>query len=115
MSQVAKIIIHPNFTEDDLNNDIAVIRLSADVAFNRYVQPVCLWKSGKTDISEVIGKYGTVIGWGKTETGQISNELRQASLPVVSWGTCLESNRLFAGSLLSERNFCAGIRNGSFN
>lgn len=83
--------------------------------FNTYVHPICLWKSGKTDLSEIVGKFGTVIGWGKTETGQISNELRQASLPVVPWGTCLESNRPFAGSLLTERNFCAGVRNGWFN
>ncbi len=106
--------MHPNFHSDSLNNDIAIIRLSVDVVFSRYVHPICLWKSNETDLLEVIGKFGTVVGWGKTQTGQLSNVLRQASLPVVSWSTCLESNRPFAGSLLTGRNFCAGSRNGSF-
>ncbi len=115
MLQVDKIIIHPDFNADDLKNDIAIIRLSTDVSFNIHIHPICLWKSSKTNLSEVVGKHGTVIGWGRTETGQLSNVLRQASLPVISWGACLESNRAYAGSYLTERNFCAGVRNGLFN
>lgn len=113
--QVAQIIVHPDFKSDDYVNDIAIIILSAEATFNYYIQPICLWKSNKTDVSEVIGKFGTVVGWGLTEEDHISNALRQASLPVVSWGKCLKSNPDVFGRLLSETNFCAGHKNGIFN
>lgn len=86
--------------------------LATSAIFNSYVQPVCLWKEDKTDSYEIIGKYGTVVGWGRTETGEVSNELRQAALPVVDIFTCLESNRDLFGHFISRTNFCAGTRNG---
>lgn len=78
----------------------------------RYVQPICLWDSRKVALSEVTEKYGTVIGYGVTESGTLSYVLRQAIMPVVPFLTCLESNRDFFGSFLSDKNFCAGFRNG---
>ncbi|XP_037047942.1 transmembrane protease serine 12-like [Bradysia coprophila] len=86
--EVKKIFVHPDFIYYTLINDIAILRLSKRIKFNNYVQPVCLWKS---NMSEVIGKFGTVIGWGETETDKQSIELRQASLPVLPWTTCLEN------------------------
>lgn len=111
--QVDEIILHPEFGAMDLNNDIAIVRLSTNATFNKYVRPVCLWKSNQLEQTHVIGKHGLVIGWGRTETGQTSNELRQASMPVISWGACLESNH--GGRYLTERSFCAGARNGLFD
>lgn len=115
IQQVAKIILHPNHSSIDLKNDIAIIRLSTDATFNNYVQPICLWSSHKLELSEVIGREGTVIGWGVTETGQTSNVLQQASMPVIASVSCLASNRDFFGPFLSDTNFCAGLRNGSFS
>lgn len=113
--QASKIVVHPNYNSIDFVNDIAMIKLSVHATFNNYVQPICLWNSDKIDLSGVIGKSGTVVGWGLTEKGEVSNVLREASLPVVGVITCLRSNPDVFGSLLSETNFCAGIRNGSFN
>lgn len=74
-----------------------------------------MWNPDKTEISELHGKYGTVIGWGTTEISSMSNVLRQASMPVVNHWDCISSNRLAYGSLLSNTSFCAGSRNGSFD
>lgn len=113
--QVAEIFQHPNFSSIDLVHDIAVIRLLTDATFDNYVRPICLWNANKTELTEVVGREGTVIGWGVTETGEASNVLQQAFMPVVSLGICLKSNRYFFGAFLSDTNFCAGSRNGLFS
>lgn len=112
--QAAEVIVHPNFNSINLRNNIAIIKFSADATLNNYVQPVCLWKSDKTDLSEVVGKLGTVVGWGVTETGELSKVLLQANMPVVNALICLQSNRNFFGRFLSDTSFCAGFRNGLF-
>lgn len=107
------MIPHPNYVTSNNYNDIAIIRLSTEATFNDYVQPICLWDSNKVSITEVIGKFGTVIGFGLTETENLSHTLRQAVMPVVSFGTCLRSNTDVFGLYLSDENFCAGSRNGT--
>lgn len=64
------------------------------------------------ELSQVTGRFGTVIGWGITESDTLSNILRQTILPVIPTLTCLESNRALFGNFLSEKNFCAGFQNG---
>lgn len=111
-TQVYRIFAHHNFNESSLANDIAVVRLATAATFNNYVQPICLWDS-TNDLSKVVGRYGTVVGFGVTETNQISYTLRQAAMPVVDLATCLQSDRNFYGSFLSDSTFCAGFRNGN--
>lgn len=113
--QVAEIIVHPDFNSIDLRQDIAMIKLSSEVPFNNYVQPVNLWKSSETDISEVVGKSGTVIRWELKEMGEVSNVLRQVSINVVSSYTCLRSNPDVFKRKKSKTNFCAGLLNGMIN
>lgn len=78
------------------------------------MQPICLWDSNKLDVSEVMGKFGTVIGWGLTEMDQQPHILRHAFMPIIQPIKCLETHRDFFGARLSETNFCAGYRNGLF-
>ncbi|XP_037037293.1 limulus clotting factor C-like [Bradysia coprophila] len=111
--EVYQIVPHPNFNESSLANDIAIVRLATRATFSNYVQPICLWESNKEDLSEVVGKLGTVVGFGITEHDQISYTLRQAVIPVVHLTTCLESDRNFFGNFLSDLTFCAGFRNGT--
>lgn len=67
MLQPKDIVLHPNYSSIDYSNDIAIIQLSNDATFNNFVQPVCLWRGDTIQLSEVIGRNGTVIGFGKTE------------------------------------------------
>jgi len=113
--QASAVLAHPQFSPEYFANDIAVIKLATDAIFNSYVQPICMWKFDKIHLNEVIGKVGTVVGWGVTEDGRISNALQEASLPVVPALTCLRTNRDLFGRFLNAANFCAGWRNGSFN
>ncbi|KAG4071090.1 hypothetical protein HA402_013404 [Bradysia odoriphaga] len=64
--KIAEIIRHPRYTSENQDHDIAIILLETHATFNNYVQPVCLWRTDKTDLSDIIGRYGTVVGWGRT-------------------------------------------------
>ena len=42
-----KIIVHPQYNANSMNNDIALVVLQSEVKFNNYVQPACLPTSSK--------------------------------------------------------------------
>lgn len=48
-------------------------------------------KSCKTELSEVHGKDGTVIGWVQTESGEIYDVLRQALIHLVVSLDCVKT------------------------
>lgn len=108
-----QIIIHGGYSETDLLNDIAMIRLATEATFTEYIQPICLWDINRVALNEVVGRNGIVVGWGFNERDRITKILSQAFMPVVSVTDCLTSNRDFFGLFLSDTTFCAGFRNGS--
>lgn len=105
--QVDKIVIHEKYRTTNFARDIALIWLDGEVTFSDYIQPACLWRHH----SERAG-YGSVVGFGLTNTDRLGDVLHQASMPIVSHLECLEGNRLIFGALLGQHNFCAGNRNG---
>lgn len=109
------ILVHPQYNASEFSHDIAIIRLANEILFNDFVQPICLWDPNKIHITNVFGKLGTVVGWGFTEKDKLSPILLEAVMPVVPHSTCLLSNRQFFGSYLSDKNFCAGFRNGKLS
>ncbi|KAK5638710.1 hypothetical protein RI129_013005 [Pyrocoelia pectoralis] len=110
--QTESVHIHSDFRFTTADGDIAVIVLSEEVVFSRFVRPACLW-SGSADPRELIEKTGIVIGWGKDEHGQlVTSSPRQVMFPVVSEEECLRSNKAFS-EITSNRTFCAGYRNNS--
>ncbi|XP_060534404.1 serine protease gd-like isoform X2 [Cylas formicarius] len=106
------IIVHPDYESGTSDADIAVLILGEPLEFTKFVSPICLW-SGSTDLGQVVGQEGTVLGWGKDENGDISTaEPRQINLPIVTQEECLRSGIQFQ-YITSNRTFCAGSRNGS--
>ncbi|ERL91156.1 hypothetical protein D910_08496 [Dendroctonus ponderosae] len=64
------IISHPDYDKEFLRNDIALIKLSAPIRYNRHVRPICL-PSQRTAGSQylkapVSGTVCTTVGWGAT-------------------------------------------------
>jgi len=111
MLQAYRLFPHSDYNSTSLNNDIAIIRLKTEATFNNYVQPICLWHSSRLDLPE---KFGTVIGWGKTEANHLSYILQEVSMPAVQRSACLSSNSEFFSKYLTDNNFCAGFQNGLF-
>ncbi|VEN43304.1 unnamed protein product [Callosobruchus maculatus] len=106
------ITVHPDYISSHSDADIAVLELIEKIEFTTSIRPICLW-SGPTNLEMVVGKLGTVVGWGMDENGNITtSEPRQVKLPVVSHENCLSSSAVFA-TQVTGRTFCAGFRNGS--
>uniref|UniRef100_A0A9I3EH51 Peptidase S1 domain-containing protein n=1 Tax=Anopheles dirus TaxID=7168 RepID=A0A9I3EH51_9DIPT len=96
----------------NFNDDIAILKLNAQFTYDDYVQPVCI-RSVPQDIGQLVGAFGTVVGWGWTEQNSTSATLRQANIPVASADDCLKSDRNLFSQVLTTKVYCAGSRNGT--
>ncbi|XP_055609805.1 venom serine protease Bi-VSP-like isoform X2 [Uranotaenia lowii] len=81
---VENIHVHPNFSRN--RHDIAILELEDPVRFSDYVIPICLGDLRESD--ELEGERGWVAGWELTETGDISETLKTARMPVVNNTEC---------------------------
>ncbi|XP_029711162.2 uncharacterized protein LOC109424087 [Aedes albopictus] len=108
---VSKIHVHPEYKSN--KNDIAVLVMRLPVEYSDTVIPICLDQRVDRDLRELEGKSGWVTGWGMTENGTISDVLRTAPLPVVSYVTCLMDDPNLFGKSLNEKVFCAGNKTGA--
>ncbi|XP_044764045.1 serine protease gd-like [Coccinella septempunctata] len=111
IGEAEDVHVHPNYTTQSSDADIAVLELRKDVVFSLTIRPICLW-DGDDDLGLVVGKTGLVVGWGKDENGlKFSPEPKQIELPIVSQEQCLRSGYAYR-DITSERTFCAGNRDG---
>ncbi|XP_058122122.1 chymotrypsinogen B-like [Anopheles ziemanni] len=111
-NRVFEVISPPGASAQSFNDDIAILKMQTEFIYDDYVQPVCI-RAVPQDISELVGTYGTVVGWGWTEFSSTSAILRQASIPVVSAEDCLNSDRVLFSQVLTTKLYCAGSRNGT--
>ncbi|KAJ8712868.1 hypothetical protein PYW08_008172 [Mythimna loreyi] len=110
---VKKIFVNPNYNASSYSSDVAILELVEPVKYTDWVRPACLWPDNATDLNNVIGKNGSVVGWGYDETGKPSVELNLVEMPVVSQETCIQSHREFFERFTSDYSYCAGNRDGS--
>lgn len=96
-------IEHPDYNEDRLINDIGLIRVSGQISFNNFVQPVELF-SGDTaaDLPLITTGWGTKTVWSLTPT----NTLQHVTLKAYS----LENCRLYYVKML-DTQLCTGKLN----
>jgi len=106
---VERIILHPNYDNYSLNNDIALIELTEPAQLNQWVTTIPLVTSPADDSLYEAGIESTVTGWGATsDGGSGSNVLREVNLPIVSYSTC----RGVYGNELTRNMLCAGFADG---
>ena len=60
-----KIILHPNYDDEIIRYDYAIIRLTERIIFSPVANAACL--PSFTDIATTDGKFMTISGWGLTE------------------------------------------------
>ncbi|KAG5880886.1 hypothetical protein JTB14_001462 [Gonioctena quinquepunctata] len=109
---VDKIIVHQKYNSQTFSFDIAIVKLSTPAKVTDYVRPVCLWNE-PSDLGVVVGKAGTVVGWGYDETGKVTEQLTKAQMPIVTQETCIYSFPDFYSRFTSDHTFCAGFNNGT--
>jgi len=110
---VQAVFVHPHYDPMTLDDDIALLLLNHRVELNERVIPVCLPSTTNQVSPLVAGVNGKVMGWGKTTAAvnSASNELQEATLPVVRKQDC---DRAFEddGFIIGRNMFCAGNGTG---
>ncbi|XP_004928951.1 clotting factor C isoform X2 [Bombyx mori] len=110
---VSQIIIHPEYNASTFSRDVSILELKDRVTYSKWVQPACLWPSNQITLNNIVGKKGSVVGWGFDETGVATEELSLVEMPVVDTETCIRSYSEFFVRFTSEYTYCAGYRDGT--
>ncbi|XP_049879106.1 serine protease gd-like isoform X2 [Pectinophora gossypiella] len=110
---VGEITVHPQYNASAFSRDVGILTLREPVTYTDFVRPACLWPENQIDLSNVIGKKGSVVGWGFDDTGVATEELTLVEMPVVDQETCIRSYSEFFARFTSEYTYCAGYRDGT--
>lgn len=112
---VAEIIRHPDFDDDLLDNDIALLRLSEPVTD---IEPIGI---ADEEAWQMAGITGRVLGWGQQSASSMdyASVLQEADLPLLSfeeanaaWDFSLIPSMLGAGDLSGVPDACGGDSGG---
>ncbi|GAA2729153.1 serine protease [Streptomyces nogalater] len=105
VSRVSRIWINPDYTDATNGDDVAVLTLSTSMPYTtaKYVT------SSQTSVYAA-GTSARILGWGTTsENGSSSNQLRTATVPVVSDTSCRSS---YGSDFVQSDMVCAGYSSG---
>ena len=102
MRLVSRGILHPNYTWDDKEFDIGLVKLQSPLKLTDYVQPISLAVSRDPPG----GAECETTGWGVTSEGGmfLAGNLQKVSLPLVSDQTCYQIYQY----LMRDNMLCAG-------
>ncbi|XP_044198340.1 uncharacterized protein LOC122974388 [Thunnus albacares] len=101
-------IIHPEYNEFTLENDIGLLKLSTPVNFTDYIQPICLASANSTFHT---GINSWVTGWGNTvpyDPYSQSDILQEVTVQILGNNECQCNYRVD----ITENMICAGDRAG---
>merc|ERR1740131_720375 len=107
--RVSRVYRHRGFSFSHFRNDVAVLELSAPIAFNDYVKPVCLPSAPVR-----VGTKCYITGWGRNNRNyrQMSNQLNQAPMPVVDINRCASAMRRLSPFPIGSWSLCSGYGQG---
>ncbi|KXJ68965.1 hypothetical protein RP20_CCG000765 [Aedes albopictus] len=107
--------IHPEYSERNKANDIALLRMASPAIIGDSVKTICL-PDGNPEQRKLKPWSFIVSGWGMTEFGSPSNVLRFAKLPAVSLEACsIRVRNLHSSVRLGDGHICAGGVNATDN
>ncbi|XP_072330818.1 vitamin K-dependent protein C-like isoform X1 [Scyliorhinus torazame] len=115
--------IHPNFSREKMDSDIALLRLSAAARFSDYILPVCLPTKAMAEVKLLVpGKNVLVTGWGAMDENDdrirpstllfIQIKLTPYKLCKDTLGGKITSNMICAGNPSSGKDACKGDSGG---
>ncbi|MEQ2293262.1 hypothetical protein AMECASPLE_031493 [Ameca splendens] len=106
---VDEIVVHPDYVNSTLDNDIALLRLSSSVEFTNYIGPVCLAASGSVFNN---GTASWVTGWGNVAEGAPlppPQTLQEVKVPVIGNRQC---SCLYEFIRITDNMICSGVLSG---
>lgn len=91
-AEIIKTYSHPQYLSANLNrhHDIALLYLKSPVTFTEFVRPLCIFEAD----NDHEDRSATVIGFGKTETAQSSDQLLAVELDVMKNSICKQQYRI---------------------
>lgn len=96
--RVKAIKIHPQYNQTAyIDYDVAVVHLKAPFVLSQKIRAIPLATTQAN-----AGLVGIVTGFGKTESGTASTELRATRLTISSYASCVEA----VGKYMTPRMFC---------
>ncbi|GGL11862.1 serine protease [Deinococcus radiotolerans] len=111
----SQIIVHPYYSSSGDAYDIALIKVGTAFTLGSTVQTAALPSNTVESVLDVNGKYATVSGWGKTETGAYSNRaLREVTIPITPTGSDCGSrpSNTICGKYDAGKDSCNGDSGG---
>ncbi|XP_076268925.1 serine protease nudel isoform X2 [Rhynchophorus ferrugineus] len=116
----SQVISHELYSKSNLRNDIALMKLSAPVRYNRFVRPLCLPSEATAGKDYLKGPHAgticTTVGWGATmEHGADPDHMREVDVPIL--GHCkhredTDKDEICAGTVEGGRDACQGDSGG---
>lgn len=107
-----KVVIHPNWDRNfnvNYDGDIAIITLTEDVTFSRYIRPICI-----PDESVVSITSGQTSSWGFFDESQTVSEIPlRKVIDFFEHEECLDREPILI-ALIWRQSFCAGAKGHSF-
>jgi trypsin len=101
---IEDVRVHPQFTVGKYINDIALLRVATQLS-GALIPLAAKELELKEGLTMLI-----VAGWGETDSGSLSDDLREADVPYVENGTC-NRRAAYNGSVTPDM-LCAGFRGG---
>ncbi|KAG7227830.1 hypothetical protein INR49_013624 [Caranx melampygus] len=106
---VSQIIIHPDYNNTLLNNDIALMKLSTPVSFTEYIRPICL-ASNSSQFYNSTPCWAT--GWGKLGKDEpLPDRLQEVQIPVIGNNECSCNYLPVEEAKITGNMICAGQEN----
>lgn len=113
---------HPNWNPDNLEGDIALVRLPEKIQLNDYIRPACL-PPAEDESNGYVGELTTPVGWGKNSdnAGGITPKLQMVEdLPVISNPSCNDVYGIIYDGIMcidssGGKGVCNGDSGGSLN
>lgn len=99
------IIVHEDYNNRLLDNDICLLKLAEDVKIDDYKNVACLPSADVTADTKCV-----VTGWGDTETIVEKTTLQQVTVPVIATSVCNQAN--WYDGEITENMICAGYAAG---
>jgi len=106
--RTVQIIMHPNYNDFTLDNDIALLELDRPAQLNDFVQVIPLATEAQMPSLASPGTELTVSGWGELANGQYPSILQEVSEPVIEQDKC---NRMYRGGVTNNM-MCVGDGGG---
>ncbi|XP_014287958.1 modular serine protease [Halyomorpha halys] len=112
---VIQIIIRDKYLgkRNRFEQDIAILDLDRLIVLSTAIMPICFDRGESLSLYQGSNVFGTVVGWGITETGEISEELLVARFPILDFHDCREKADSSFSFYITYDKFCAGLSNGT--